>query len=67
MEFDSKHNQEKSGSFDPDALRTKYSEERDKRVRPEGNNQYQEVKGEFSYFVEDPYIENEIKRDSITR
>ena len=65
MEFDSKHNQEQSSAFDPDALRAKYAEERDKRVRPDGNDQYQEVKGEFSYFIEDPYTENEIKRDPL--
>ena len=39
--------------FDPDFLRKKYREERDKRLRQDGNDQYQEVKGEFSYFVED--------------
>ena len=33
--------------FDPDYLRTKYREERDKRLRQDGNDQYQEVKGEF--------------------
>ena len=43
--------------FDPDFLRKKYREERDKRLRQDGNDQYQEVKGEFSYFVEDPYID----------
>ena len=43
--------------FDPDKLREKYKEERDKRVRADGNEQYKEVKGEFSYFVDDPYIE----------
>ena len=41
---------------DPDALGRKYQEERDKRLRADGNDQYQEVAGEFAYFVEDPYI-----------
>ena len=50
-------------SFDPDILRNKYREERDKRVKLEGNDQYIEVKGDFSYFVEDPYIEEKITRD----
>ena len=50
-------------SFDPDFLRNKYREERDKRVKLEGNDQYIEVKGDFSYFVEDPYIEEKITRD----
>ena len=43
--------------FDPDALKTKYLFERDKRVRPDGNSQYVEVKAEFSRYVEDPYVE----------
>ena len=51
--------------FDPDYLRKKYREERDKRLRQDGNEQYQEVSGEFAYFVEDPYIDDEIDRESV--
>ena len=51
--------------FDPDYLRKKYREERDKRLRQDGNEQYQEVSGEFAYFVEDPYIDDEIARESV--
>ena len=51
--------------FDPEALGRKYQEERDKRLRADGNDQYQEVTGEFAYFVEDPYIDSELKRDAI--
>ena len=51
--------------FDPDALREKYLLERDKRIREEGNEQYQEVKGEFAHYVEDPYIEEEIVREPL--
>ena len=29
--------------FDPDALREKYREEREKRLRPDGNEQYREA------------------------
>ena len=54
-----------SFDFDPDHLRKKYREERDKRLRQDGNDQYQEVKGEFSYFVEDPYIDEAINREAI--
>ena len=43
-------------SFDPDALREKYRQERDKRLRKDGNAQYLEVTGEFSHFLEDPYV-----------
>ena len=42
--------------FDPDALRAKYRVERDKRIRPEGNDQYVEVKGDFTRYVDDPYV-----------
>ncbi len=33
--------------FDPAALREKYRAERDKRIRADGNEQYQEVKGDL--------------------
>ena len=33
--------------FDPEALRAKYREERDRRIRDDGNQQYLEVKGRF--------------------
>jgi len=43
--------------FDPDAIREKYREERDKRLRPDGNDQYVEVTRDFSHYVDDPYVE----------
>ena len=43
--------------FDPDALREKYRTERDKRLRPDGNEQYVEVTAEFSQYIDDPYVE----------
>ncbi len=43
-------------AFDPDALRTKYREERDKRLRADANEQYVEVKGDFAHYVDDPYV-----------
>ena len=55
----------KAYNFDPDELGKKYQEERDKRVRADGNDQYQEVTGEFAYFVEDPYVEHKIDREPI--
>jgi cyclohexanone monooxygenase len=53
-------------SFDPDQLREKYRIERDKRVRADGNDQYVEVAGDFSNFVEDPYIDEPIEREPLT-
>ena len=52
-------------NFDPDELGKKYQLERDKRLRADGNDQYQEVKGDFAYFVDDPYIDNELQRDAL--
>ena len=52
--------------FDPEYLRKKYRLERDKRLRQDGNDQYQEVSGEFSYFAEDPYLEETIERAPLT-
>ena len=52
-------------NFNPDELGQKYQLERDKRLRVDGNEQYQEVKGDFAYFVDDPYIDNELQRDAL--
>ena len=43
--------------IDHDALRDRYRRERDKRLRPEGNEQYLEPTGRFAHFVDDPYVE----------
>ena len=43
-------------SFDPDKLRAKYRRERDKRIRVDGNDQYIEVTGDFSHYIDDPYL-----------
>ena len=42
--------------IDRDALREKYRAERDKRVRPDGNDQYIEPTGRFAHFLDDPYV-----------
>jgi cation diffusion facilitator CzcD-associated flavoprotein CzcO len=52
--------------FDPEALRAKYREERDKRLRPDGNEQYVEVKGDFSRYVDDPYVDPGFTRKPLT-
>ena len=52
--------------FDPDALREKYRQERDKRIRPDGNDQYVEVSGRFAHFVDDPYVEPGFEREPLT-
>ncbi len=52
--------------FDPAELREKYRVERDKRLREDGNDQYQELSGELEHFAGDPYIDEEMVRDPIT-
>ncbi len=51
--------------FDPDALHAKYLSERDRRIRPDGAAQYQEVVGEFTRYVEDPYVEPGFTRPAV--
>jgi cation diffusion facilitator CzcD-associated flavoprotein CzcO len=51
--------------FDPEALHAKYLAERDKRLREDGNEQYIEVKAEFSHYVDDPYVEPGFKREPV--
>ena len=51
--------------FNPDELRDRYREERDKRLRADGNEQYIEVDGEFAHYLDDPYVK-EKKRDART-
>lgn len=43
--------------IDKEALRSKYLEERDKRLRSDGNEQYVELTGQFAKYLEDPYVE----------
>ena len=52
--------------FDPDALREKYQQERDKRVRADGNAQYAEVEGRFRHFVDDHYVAPGFSRAPLT-
>jgi cyclohexanone monooxygenase len=52
--------------FDADALRARYREERDKRLRDDGNAQYVEVKGRFAHYLDDPYVEPGFTRAPLT-
>ncbi|MGW0711317.1 flavin-containing monooxygenase [Streptomyces sp. NPDC002643] len=51
--------------FDLDALRARYRAERDRRIRPDGNRQYQGMAGEFGSYDEDPYADSELTRDPL--
>jgi len=52
--------------FDPDDLRAKYRQERDKRVRSDGNAQYVEVTGKFAHYLDDPYVKPGFTRAPLT-
>ncbi len=53
--------------FDPDALREKYRQERDKRVRADGEDQYVELAGRFARYADtDPYADPNFSRDPLT-
>jgi len=55
--------------IDKEALRKKYREERDKRLRPDGNAQYIEIKGQLAHYADDPYtpyVERAAKTDHVT-
>jgi len=51
------------------ALRRRYASERDKRLRPEGNDQYVQLRGRFEAMLADPYAERadrEPRRDHVS-
>ncbi|MGP3934376.1 flavin-containing monooxygenase [Nonomuraea sp. KM88] len=55
--------------IDKEALRLKYREERDKRLRPDGNDQYLRLTGRFAHYLDDPYTpvtERPPKTDHVT-
>ena len=53
---------------DKEAIRLKYLAERDKRLRADGNQQYLEITGQFSHYLDDPYtpvVERAPKTDHV--
>ena len=55
--------------IDKDALKQKYAEERDKRLRADGNAQYQRLTGRFAHYAVDTYLpvqEREPLTDHVT-
>ncbi|WOF22863.1 NAD(P)/FAD-dependent oxidoreductase [Microbacterium betulae] len=51
--------------FDPARLRARYRAERAKRIRADGNRQYQKLEGEFSDLDFDPYVEPGFSREPV--
>src|SRR5882724_2515232 len=59
----------KSYPLDKERLRQKYIEERNKRLRPDGNDQYLQVTGQLAHYLEDPYTPvapRALKTDHVT-
>jgi cation diffusion facilitator CzcD-associated flavoprotein CzcO len=42
--------------IDAEKLRAKYREEREKRLRPDGNDQYLQPTGRYAHLLDDPYV-----------
>jgi len=58
-----------TADLDHEAIQRRYDAERDKRIRPDGNDQYLEPVGQFAYLVEDPYtrrVEREPLQEEVT-
>ena len=56
-------------TIDKEALKAKYAEERDKRLRPDGNDQYLQLTDHLAHYLTDPYtprVEREPKTDHVT-
>jgi cation diffusion facilitator CzcD-associated flavoprotein CzcO len=69
MTSDSRVTPSTNRPVDKEALRRKYLEERDKRLRPDGNEQYLRVEGRLAHYLEDPYtpfVEREPRHDHVT-
>jgi hypothetical protein len=52
--------------LDREALREKYRQEREKRLRADGLGQYVEVAGTFARYEADPYVERVVEREPLT-
>ena len=52
--------------FDPNALREKYRHERDRRLRPDANDQYVQVTADFRHYIDDPHVDPGFTRKPLT-
>jgi len=56
-------------TVDKQALKRKYAEERAKRLRPDGNDQYLQLKDQLAHYLDDPYtpmVERDPVHDHVT-
>ncbi len=54
-----------SGGIDVDFLREKYRAERDRRLRPDMNDQYPELRGALGDFISDPFVDPHFSRPPV--
>ncbi len=70
MASEGPRNEDRRGAGGPgidlDALREKYREERDKRIRADGNDQYVEIAGRHAHFEHDPWVEERFERPPVS-
>ncbi len=52
--------------FAPNELREKYRQEREKRIRADGLDQYQRPTGDFTGYVDDPYVDPGFTREPLS-
>jgi cyclohexanone monooxygenase len=55
-----------SPTLDPEALREKYRQERDKRLRTDGNAQYVAMSGDYARYLDDPYVKPGFSREPLS-
>ncbi|KIW79869.1 hypothetical protein Z517_06484 [Fonsecaea pedrosoi CBS 271.37] len=53
--------------FDPEALKDKYVQEREKRLHNGGIDQYRPIEGTLHNWIEDPYVEPGFKREPVEK
>ena len=51
--------------FDPAALRARYEQERDRRIRPDGDELYLSTSGRFKHFSRDPWSDPDFTREPL--
>lgn len=58
-----------TAATDRETIKQKYAQERDKRLRPDGNDQYLRIEDSFPQYLDDPYVkleQREPKTDQVT-
>ncbi len=65
-EREKSNNSKQNNNVDIVSMREKYRQERDKRIRTDGLDQYNLTNGEFSSYVKDPFVAPGFSRQALT-